>query len=97
MEKDKALNFKNKGNEHFKNKEYNKAIECYSQAITLNTMDPTYYGNRAACYFAMRKYDKCIEDCNDAIDLDPKFVKAWARKGRSLMYLARFNVRHFFL
>lgn len=30
-----ALIHKNKGNEHFKNKEYNKAIEAYTKAISI--------------------------------------------------------------
>lgn len=87
--KDKALAFKNKGNEFFKNKQYNKAIENYTQAINLNSMDATYYTNRAACYFYLKEYEKCIHDCNDALALDPKSTKAWIRKGRSLLYLGR--------
>jgi len=89
--KDKALQYKNQGNEFFKRKDYNKAIEAYTKAINLNPMDATYYGNRAACYFNLRNYSKCISDCNDALDIDSKFAKAWARKGRSLYYLARFD------
>jgi len=90
-DQNQALNYKNKGNDHFKNKEYSKAIEAYTKAIGLNSMDATYYGNRAACYFAMRDYEKCIRDCDDALEVDPKFAKAYLRKGRSLYYLAKFD------
>lgn len=88
---ERAIALKEKGNQYFKNHEYTKAIENYTQAINLNPMDPTYYGNRAACYFGMKKYDKCIEDCNNALDIDSKFTKAWMRKGRSLLYLGQFD------
>jgi len=88
---ERAKSFKEQGNQYFKNKDYNKALEFYSKAIDLNPMDPAYYGNRAACYFAMHKYQKCIDDSNDAINIDNKFVKGWSRKGRSEFYLGRFN------
>jgi len=88
---DQALTFKNKGNDYFKNKDYKKAIEFYTKAIDLNSMDATYYGNRAACYFSMRDYKNCIKDCNEALGIDPKFAKALLRKGRSLYYLGKFD------
>jgi len=92
---ERAKSFKEQGNQYFKNKDYSKAIEYYSKAIDLNPMDPAYYGNRAACYFAMHNYQKCIDDSNDAINIDANFVKGWSRKGRSLFYLAKFNVSLF--
>ena len=56
--KDKAEEFKTIGNDYFKKKAYAQAIENYTKAIgiiwiykpDLNEKDPTYYGNRAACY-----------------------------------------------
>jgi tetratricopeptide (TPR) repeat protein len=63
---DKATQYKNEGNEYFKKKEYEKAIESYTNAISklilsfflllgLNPMDPSYYGNRAACWLGLKK------------------------------------------
>lgn len=40
---------------------------------------------------ALKKYSKCIEDCNKTLELDPKFVKAIRRRALSLMYLNRIN------
>jgi len=88
---ERAKAFKEQGNQFFKNKDYNKAIDAYTKAINLNPMDPTYYGNRAACYLAMHQLEKCVDDSNDAINLDPNFVKGWVRKGRALYYLGRFK------
>jgi len=36
----KAISFKEKGNQYFKNKEYNKAIDAYTQAIS---KEPLYF------------------------------------------------------
>lgn len=35
----------------------------------------TFYGNRAAAYMMMSKYDKALEDANSAIRIDNNFVK----------------------
>jgi len=48
------------------------AIEKYSKAIEKYPKDPTFFGNRAACYLASKKFNKCIEDCDQALALDPK-------------------------
>lgn len=82
-EVERAEEFKQQGNEHFKRKEFVKAIECYSKAINLNPIDPSYYANRAACYLGLNKFHKCIEDCNETLNIDPKFTKALRRKARS--------------
>ena len=60
----KAIKFKEEGNKYFKEKNYVKAIEQYSLAINNNAKDASYFGNRAVCYLNLKKYNKCIEDCN---------------------------------
>jgi len=42
-----AVFLKNKGNEAFKNHDWNGAIECYTKAIASNPTEPTFYTNRA--------------------------------------------------
>lgn len=86
---DKALEFKTQGNEAFKKKEYVKAIEAYTKAINLNSSDASFYANRAACYLGLKKYAKCIEDCDSTLNIDPNFTKAWLRKGRSSFCLGK--------
>lgn len=86
---EKALEFKTQGNEFFKKEKYVEAIECYTKAVDLNPMDPSYFANRAACYLGLKKYQKCIQDCDETLNLDPKFTKAWLRKGRSCFRLGR--------
>jgi len=42
-----AVELKNKGNEAFKNKDWPKALEFYTQAIEKNEKEPAFYTNRA--------------------------------------------------
>jgi DnaJ family protein C protein 7 len=75
--------YKQQGNKAFKEGQYTKAIELYTKAITSNAMEPSFYANRAACYLALKKYQKCIQDSDATLDIDKKFVKAWKRKARA--------------
>jgi DnaJ family protein C protein 7 len=88
---ERAEEFKQQGNEFFKKKEYLKAIESYTKAINLNPIEPSYYGNRAACYLGLNKFHKCIADCDETLNIDANFSKALRRKGRSQYCLGNLN------
>lgn len=45
------------GNAAFKGKQWNKAVNYYSEAIKSNGMNATYYSNRAAAYLELGWYD----------------------------------------
>jgi hypothetical protein len=48
--------WKAQGNAALKSKDYDKAIECYSKAIELETNNHTFYSNRSAAYLFKRDY-----------------------------------------
>ncbi len=50
------------GNEQFKQKNYEKAIEFYTQAISENPADHTIYGNRSASYHNLKNYQQALVD-----------------------------------
>lgn len=72
---------KEKGNAAYKGKQWNKAVNYYSEAIKLNGKKATYYSNRAEAYLQLGCFQKAEEDCNRAISLDKKNVKAYLRRG----------------
>ncbi|KAJ6816007.1 outer envelope protein 64, mitochondrial [Iris pallida] len=72
---------KEKGNAAFKGKQWNKAVNMYSEAIKLNDTNATYYCNRAAAYLELGCFQQAEADCNQAITLDKKNVKAYLRRG----------------
>lgn len=74
---------KEQGNFYFKEKEYDIAVELYSQAIAQRP-DPTYYANRAAAYIAQKKFKLARDDCQIAVSLqsDSPSAKTFARLAR---------------
>jgi tetratricopeptide (TPR) repeat protein len=60
--------------------EYQKAIEDYDQAITLNPQYARAFYNRGATYRKLGKKEKAIEDFKKAQELDPGIVIEEAEK-----------------
>ncbi|XP_037279432.2 translocase of outer membrane 70 isoform X1 [Rhipicephalus microplus] len=85
---ERAKAFKNQGNKYFKEGKFDKAIECYSEAIALcppqnkNEL-ATFYQNRAAAYENLKNYTAVITDCTKAIDLNFQYVKALHRRAKA--------------
>jgi len=85
---EKAVAVKNKGNKLFKLGKFDAAIENYSRAIELcppeNSQElSTFYQNRAAAYENLKNYDRIIEDCSRALELNGKYVKALTRRAKA--------------
>jgi small glutamine-rich tetratricopeptide repeat-containing protein alpha len=75
---------KTEGNEFIKNKEYGKALECYTRALDLSPEGPqshVYLCNRAAAKCFLAEWDDAADDCLASIDLSPQYVKAYSRLG----------------
>ncbi|KAF8389993.1 hypothetical protein HHK36_024513 [Tetracentron sinense] len=72
---------KEKGNMAFKEKQWQKAISFYTEAIKLSGKNATYYSNRAAAYLELGSFLQAEADCSTAISLDKKNVKAYLRRG----------------
>lgn len=77
-----AVALKEKGNVYFKKKDYNTAIEYYTQAL-LCKKDPVYYSNRSACYSALGDNESTIRDTTKALELDPAYSKCLLRRARA--------------
>ncbi|XP_057978067.1 outer envelope protein 64, mitochondrial [Malania oleifera] len=78
---DTAELLKEKGNAAFKGRQWNKAVNYYSEAIKLNGTNATFYSNRAAAYLELGCFQQAEEDCSMALSLDKKNVKAYLRRG----------------
>ncbi|KAG2117933.1 TPR-like protein [Suillus discolor] len=81
--KAKAEKHKQTGNTHMTAKKYDEAIDAYTKAIALDSVNPVYYSNRAAAYASKGDHASAILDSEKAIEVDPKFVKAYSRLGHA--------------
>ncbi|KAG9348919.1 hypothetical protein JZ751_029236 [Albula glossodonta] len=85
---DRAQAAKNKGNKYFKASKYEQAIQCYTEAISLCPKDQkgdlsTFYQNRAAAYEQQMKWAEVVQDCSQAVELNPRYVKALFRRAKA--------------
>jgi len=96
--KSKADELREQGNTLFREQKFSKAIWAYTDAIEEDPRDARLYSNRAASqmgqlqvlYKAMpgpavednSYFKEALGDIRKALEIDPGYVKAWARKGQ---------------
>ncbi|CAH0489155.1 unnamed protein product [Peronospora farinosa] len=91
IDPEKALEAKNAGNDFFKNGEFPKAVERYTEAIKRDPSCAVYYANRAAAYTKLTSFNEAKKDCEKAIELDSKYVKAYSRMGAIQCFMKEFH------
>ncbi|WZZ27661.1 hypothetical protein YC2023_011062 [Brassica napus] len=62
---------KEQGNEYFKQKKFNEAIDCYSRSIAFITKCRSN-----VCF----RYREAEADCTEALNLDDRYIKAYSRR-----------------
>lgn len=81
---------KRSGNEFMENEKYLQAINQYSECIKLMPKHPVFYLNRATAYMRRNWFGdvySALRDCQQALRLDPTYVKAHFRLARALFEL----------
>lgn len=86
-----AQKYKELGNQAYKNQDYSKAATYYTKAIEVDQSDPSYFTNRALCYYNINKYEECIKDCDRALRINNTLPKAWKKKSQACVNLLRFE------
>ncbi|KAJ3599077.1 hypothetical protein NHX12_033040 [Muraenolepis orangiensis] len=91
---ERAQGAKNKGNKYFKAGKYDLAIHCYTEAISFCPTEKmadlsTFYQNRAAAYEQQMKWTEVVHDCCQAVDKNPRYIKALFRRAKALERLDR--------
>lgn len=81
LDPQKAEEQRQEGNDYFKKGDYPSAVKCYTEAIKRNPEDARILSNRAACYTKLVEFGLALKDIDECLRLDPKFIKAYLRKG----------------
>jgi tetratricopeptide (TPR) repeat protein len=79
QEQAKAEEFKTKGNDAMKKKEYQAAVDMYTKALEIDQSNAVYCANRSAAWMNMNKLEEARADAYIATQMDPKYAKAWSR------------------
>ena len=87
--------YKLDGNELFKQKKFADAIISYAKGLSYleKELDETaelksvLYSNLAACHVMMRNYQKAVNDCKEALRINPNNMRARQRMEESLYKL----------
>lgn len=82
-----AKQYKLDGNQNFKAKRFNDAIASYTKGIDYldKELDETaelkscLFSNRAACHVMLKQTQKAIDDCKQALRINPKNMRARQR------------------
>ena len=76
--------FTSRGNVHLSNRNYDRAIDDYNEAIRLDRKYAIGFNNRGLAYLRKGRIDRAIEDFDHAIRLNPRYTNAFIN--RALAY-----------
>merc|ERR550537_123975 len=79
---EEALEYKNKGDDAFRNGKWPEAIKLYGESIKRNPENEKVYNNRATAYCKLMAWDPALQDTQKAIALKPDWVKPYLRKAK---------------
>jgi len=82
---------KQRGNDLFRAQEYAKAVEQYEEAVKRAPKNAVFRNNLAAALCKIMDFSGAQRQIEVALELDPKYVKAWARKGDIEMYMKEYH------
>ncbi|KAK4798992.1 hypothetical protein SAY86_024357 [Trapa natans] len=89
--KKKAAEAKSRGDEAFKRKDFQTAIDAYTQAIDFDPNDGTLLSNRSLCWIRLGQAEHALTDAKVCRELRPDWPKSYYREGAALRLLQRFD------
>ncbi|PPQ77277.1 hypothetical protein CVT25_010859 [Psilocybe cyanescens] len=86
-----ANTLKDLGNKAFAAKDYDKAIDLFTQAIALDPKNHVLWSNRSAAKVGKKQYADALADADECIKVNPSWSKGYARKGAALHGARRYD------
>jgi len=92
MEKETfAQHLKEEGNRALKEGSLGMAILKYTEAISLDNNNATFYANRSMAYLKQDNLSAALEDAKKSVEIDVKYSKGYFRCGEALLKLQRLD------
>lgn len=85
----KARLAKENGNELYKAKKFDDALAAYDEAIAIDPTCMTFLLNKAAVYFAQKKYDDCVVQCKEAIEVGKEHMAPFEDRAKAYTRCAK--------
>eukprot|EP00795_Rhopilema_esculentum_P013731 gene13731-4651_t len=86
---------KESGNNAYRNGRFQEAYDLYTQALAVDPCNKVtnakLHSNRANVCEKLNRIEDAIEDCNQAIEYDPKFVKPMLRRAKCYMQTEKYE------
>lgn len=79
-----ADELKAKGNAAFAAKNYDEAIDAFTQGIAIDPNNHVLFSNRSACWAGKQNWPKAVQDADMCITIKPDWGKGYGRKGAAL-------------
>lgn len=71
------------GNNLFKSERFTEACSAYGEGLRHDPSNSVLYCNRAACWFKLGLWERSVDDCNQALCIQPNYIKALLRRAAS--------------
>lgn len=91
---DNFENLKKKADILFEEQKYTEALQAYTEILSSHPKNKEIhriYSNRSATYISLENYNEALEDAIKCTSLNPDWPNAWARLGKALVCLERFQ------
>ncbi|KAM3509251.1 hypothetical protein MY10362_000691 [Beauveria mimosiformis] len=72
------------GNKAIADKNFDDAIDKFTQAIAIQPENHILYSNRSAAYASKKEWDSALKDAEKTTEIKPDWAKGWGRKGAAL-------------
>ncbi|KAF7714752.1 Heat shock chaperonin-binding domain-containing protein [Penicillium ucsense] len=79
------------GQQRFQEADWPGAVDAFTEMTKRAPQDPRGFSNRAAALIKLMAFPQAVQDCDAAISRDPKFIRAYMRKGQALVAMKEYN------
>ncbi|CEJ45434.1 tetratricopeptide repeat protein [Umezakia ovalisporum] len=83
--------YNQKGHIAYQNRNYQQAVEKFSQAIKQQPTNTKTYINRGNARYNLKDYEGALADYNQALQINPQEVKAYVNRGNVRYMLAEYS------